>query len=79
MSHARLYLAESDDEQDNKYATANTFDRSCGDGWSSPSLLAITVSVSATSDVSCCWIFTSDLYLPNDRLTSDYMIDWDND
>ena len=32
MSHARLYLSESDDEQYNKSAAANTFDISCG-GW----------------------------------------------
>ena len=30
LCHARLYLAESDDEQDDKYAAENTFDISCG-------------------------------------------------
>ena len=32
LIHARLYLSESDDELDNKSATANTFDISCGGG-----------------------------------------------
>ena len=32
LSHARLYLAESDDERDDKSAAANTFDISCGGG-----------------------------------------------
>ena len=31
-SHARLYLFKSDDEQDENYDTANTFDISCGGG-----------------------------------------------
>ena len=35
LSHARLYLSESDDEQDNKSTAVNTFNRSCGDGGSS--------------------------------------------
>ena len=35
LSHARLYLAESDDEQDDKCAAAKTFDISCGGGGSS--------------------------------------------
>ena len=51
LRHARLYLAESDDEPDNKSASANTFNISCGGGGSSSSLSAITVSVLATSDV----------------------------
>ena len=50
LSHARLYLAESDDEQDNNYAAAKKIDISCGDGGSISSLSAITVSVSATSN-----------------------------
>ena len=54
LIHARLYLAESDDEQDNKSAAANTFNISCGDGGSSSSLSAITFSVLANSDVVCC-------------------------
>ena len=54
VRHARLYLAESDDERDNKSAAANTFGISCGDVGSSSSLSAITVSVSATSDVVHC-------------------------
>ena len=45
LSHARLYLAGSYDERDNKSATSNTFDRSYGGGGSSSSLSAITVSV----------------------------------
>ena len=32
LIYARLYLAESDDEQDNKSSAANTFDISCGCG-----------------------------------------------
>ena len=32
LIHARLYLSELDDEQDDKSAAANTFDISCG-GW----------------------------------------------
>ena len=68
-----------DGEQDNKSTAANAFDRSCGDGVSSSSLSDIVVSVSATSDVFFCWIFTSDLFLPNDTLTSDDMADWEND
>ena len=54
LRHARRYLAESDDEQDYKSATANKFDISCGGELSSALLPAITVSVSATSDVFCC-------------------------
>ena len=30
LSHAYLYLAESDDERDDKSAAENTFDISCG-------------------------------------------------
>ena len=54
LVHARLYLAESDDEQDNKYAAANKFDISWGGGGYSSSLSASTVSVSATFDVFRC-------------------------
>ena len=54
LSHARLYLSESDDEQDNKSAASNTFDISYGGVGSSPSLSAITVFVLATYDVVCC-------------------------
>ena len=32
LSHARLYLFESDDEQDDKSAAANTFDIPYGSG-----------------------------------------------
>ena len=45
LRHARLYLAESDDEQDDKSFSTNKFDISCGDGGSRYSLSAITVSV----------------------------------
>ena len=38
LSHARLYLAQSDDEQDDKSADENTFDISCGGGVSISSL-----------------------------------------
>ena len=54
LSHAHLYLAESDAERDDKSAAANTFDISCGDGGSSCSLSAITVYVSSTSDLVRC-------------------------
>ena len=54
LSQVRLYLAESDDERDNKSAAANTFNIYCGGGGSSSSLSATTVYVSATSDVVCC-------------------------
>ena len=53
LIHAHLYLAESDDEQDEKYTAANKFDISCGGVGSISSLSAITVSVSSTSDVVC--------------------------
>ena len=80
LIHARLYLFESDDEQDNKSSAAKKLVISCGcgGGGSSSSLSAINVSVSATSGVVSCWIFTSDLFLPNDPLSSDDMVDWDN-
>ena len=52
--HAHLYSAESDDEQDDKSAAVNTFDISCGGGGSSSSLSAITVSVSANSEILFC-------------------------
>ena len=78
LSHAHLYLADSDDEWDDKSAAANTFDISCGGVVSRSSLKAIAVYVLATSDSVCCWIFTSDRFLPNDPLSSDDMVDWDN-
>ena len=79
LIHALLYLDESDDERDNKYSATNTFDVSCGSGGYSSSLSTITVSVSATYNVVCCWIFTSAWFLPNDPLSSDDMVDLDND
>ena len=78
LIHAHLYLAESDDEQYNKYTTANIFYISCGGGGSSSSLSSIDVSLLATSDVFCCWILTSYLFIPNDPLPSNYMLDWYN-
>ena len=54
-------------------------DRSCGDGGSRSVLKAITVSVSDNSDVVGCWIFISARFLPNDLLSSDDMVDIDND
>ena len=54
LSHAHLYLAESDDKLDDKSDAAHTFDIYCGGGGSSSSLSAITVSVLATYDVFCC-------------------------
>ena len=53
LIHARLYLAESDDEQDYNPATENTFNICCGDGGYISSLSAITFSVLDTSDVVC--------------------------
>ena len=38
LIHARLYLFESDYEQDEKSATSNTFDITCGSGRSRSSL-----------------------------------------
>ena len=38
LIHAHLYLFESDDEQDDKSAAANTFGISCGGGESISSL-----------------------------------------
>ena len=52
LSHACLYLSESDDEQDDKSAAVNNI--SCGDGGYSSSLSAIDTYVLATSDVVCC-------------------------
>ena len=54
LIHARLYLAESDDERDEKSSAVNTFNISCGDGGSSSSLSYISVSVLATSNVVHC-------------------------
>ena len=54
LRNAPLYLAESDYEQDNKYAAANTFDIYYGDGLSSSTLSAITLSVLDTFDVVRC-------------------------
>ena len=38
LCHARLYLAESDDDLDENYAAEKTFDISCGGGGSRSSL-----------------------------------------
>ena len=54
LSHACLYLSESDYELDDKSASANKFKISCGDGGSRSSLSAITVFVLDTSDVFGC-------------------------
>ena len=53
LKHARLYLAESDDEQDDKSAAEKNYISFCGGGYSS-SLSAINVSVLVTSDVVRC-------------------------
>ena len=53
LGHARLYLAESYDEQDDKSANANTLYISCGGGVSRSSLSAIPDYVSYTSNVVC--------------------------
>ena len=75
LIHARIYLAESDDEQDNSSPAANILYISCGGGGYSSSLSSITVYVSSTSNIVCCLIYTSYLFLPNDPLTIDDMID----
>ena len=54
LSHARLYLAESDHERYEISAAAITFDSSCVGGGSRSSLSAITVSVLATPDLIRC-------------------------
>ena len=54
LSHARLYLAESDYERDDKSAIANTFDISCVSGVSSSSLSAINFSILDTLTVVFC-------------------------
>ena len=74
-----VFLAESDDEWDDKSDAAKTFNISCGGGGYRSSLKSINVSVSAASDVVCCWILLSALFLPNDPISSDDMVDWDND
>ena len=53
LIHACLYSAESNDERDIKHAASNTLSWSCGDRGSRSSLLAIVVSLSATSGVFC--------------------------
>ena len=75
LSHARLYLSESDDEHDGNYSAAKTLNISYRGGGSSSSLSAITVSVSNTSDLVRCQIFMSYIFLPNDSLTSDDIVD----
>ena len=45
LIHAHVYLSESDDERDDKSASAKTFDISYGGGGSSHSLSVIAVSV----------------------------------
>ena len=79
LRHARLYLAESYYEQDDKSAAANTFNLSYDGGGYSSSFSDINVSVLATSDVVFCWTFTSARFLPNDLLSSDDIVYWDND
>ena len=54
LIHARLYLAGSYDERDDKSTAAITFYICCGDRGSSYSLSAITVYVSAPSDIVPC-------------------------
>ena len=78
LIHAHLYLAESDNERDDNSAAANTFDIYCGGGRYRSSLSAITVSLLVTSGVVCCWIFMSAQFLPNDPLSIDDMMNWDN-
>ena len=54
LSHAHVYLTESDDERHNNYAAANKLYKSCDGRGSSSSISSITVSVLATSDVFFC-------------------------
>ena len=75
LRHASLYLAESDDEQDEKSAAANTFYICCGGGGFRSSLSAITVYVSVTPYVFRWSIFTPYLFVSNNPLTSDDMVD----
>ena len=78
LIHARLYLSESDNEQDGKSAVSKkSIHPVVVEDLSS--LSAINVSVLDTSNVVCCLIFTSDRFLPNDPLSSDDMVDRDND
>ena len=79
LCHARLYLTVSYDDWDNKSSAANTFDISCGGGVFISSLPAITVYVLATYDVVGCLLFPSAWVLSNDPLSSDDMVDWEND
>ena len=79
MRHARLYLAESDYERDDKSAVVNTFYISCGGGGSISSLSAIIVSVLDTSDVVYFWILISSRFPQNYPLSNDDLVDWDND
>ena len=79
LIHAHLYLAESYDEQDDKSAAANTFYISCGGRGSSFSISSFIASALSTSNVVRFWIFVSYLFLPNDPIPSDGMVEWDND
>ena len=79
LYHARLYLTELYDDWDDKSAAANTFDILCGGGGDISSLQPITVYLFATYDVVCCCILPSAWFLSYDPLSSDDMVDWDND
>ena len=74
-SNACLYLSESYDELDDKSAAVNTFDISYAGGGSISLLSDITVSLSSTSGVACCLIFTSYLFLPKYPIPNNYMVD----
>ena len=78
LCHASLYLTVSYDDWDDKSAAANTFDISCVVGVSISSLLPITVSVLATSNVFGCWLFpTLNHFLnpPYHHLIVDHLIE----
>ena len=79
MIHARFYSAESDDERYEKSAAVNAFNRYCGGGGSSSLWSSIVFSISSTSDVVHCWIFTSDIFIPNDPIPSYDMVNLEND
>ena len=79
LCHARFYLTISYDDWDNKSAAANTFNIYCGGVVSIYSLPAIAVSVLATYDVVGCLLFPPAWFLSNYPLSSDDIVDWEND
>ena len=74
-----FYFTISCDDWDDKSATANTFVISCGGKSYIYSLPFVTVSVLSTSNVVGCWISPSARFLSHDPLSSDDILDWEND